>query len=65
MLGFVGPSFFKSLKAFQVISRDWNRSFENTEKIFREKKKQLGWSRALAQEKYELQRAKYSLVYIA
>ena len=65
MLGFVGPSFFKSLKAFQVISRDWNRSFENTEKIFREKKKQLGWSRTLAQEKYELQKAKYSLVYIA
>ena len=40
MLGFVGPGFVKPSKIFQVICRNYCRSAENEEKIFKEKKKQ-------------------------
>ena len=39
MLGFVGPGFVKPSKIFQVISRNYCRSAENEEKVFKEKKK--------------------------
>ena len=39
-------------KDFQVICRNCDRSFQNAEKRFKEKEKQLSRSRALAQEKY-------------
>ena len=60
MLGFVGSSFVKSSKDFQVICGNCYRSFENAEKILnlREKKKQFAKGRDLAQEKYEVRRAK-------
>ena len=40
MLGFVGQGFVKPSKIFQVICRNYSRSAENEEKIFKEKKKQ-------------------------
>ena len=61
MLDFVRSDFVKSLKVFQVIRRNCERSFENAEKKFKEKKKQLARGRALAQEKYELKRTKENI----
>ena len=63
MLGFVGSGFIKSSKDFQVICCNCYRSFENAEKTLnlREKKKQLAKGRPLAQEKYELKRAKENI----
>ena len=59
MLRFVGSGFVKSLKVFQVVCRNWYWSFENAEKNFRKKEKQLARGRALSlQEKYELKRTK-------
>ena len=55
MLGFVESGF---VKIFQVICRNCYRSFENPEKKFREKKKQLARGHELVQEKYELKRTK-------
>ena len=63
MRRFVGSGFVKSSKDFQVICRNWCRSFENAEKFLNltEKKKQLTKVRALAQEKYELRRTKENI----
>ena len=61
MLGFVGSGFVKSLKVFQVICRNCYRSFENAEKKFRKKKKQLTRGGALTHEKYELKRTKENI----
>ena len=58
MLGFVGSGFVKSLKVFQITYRNCYKKFENAQKIFREKQKQLARDRALTQEKYELKRTK-------
>ena len=48
----LGLGFVKSLIFFQEICRNFDRSFENAEKKFREKKEQPARARALAQEKY-------------
>ena len=39
-------------KDFQIICRNCYRSFQNAEKLFKEKEKQLARGRALAREKY-------------
>ena len=51
MLGFVGPGFVKSSKVFQAICHIYNKSVENEEKIFREKKKQLVRGRGVSTRK--------------
>ena len=53
---FCRSDFIKSLKAFCVIFRNCCTSFQNAEKKFIEKKKQLARDCALAQEKYELKK---------
>ena len=51
MLGFVGPGFVKPSKIFQVICRNYCRSAENEEKIFKEKKKRGIGTKKIYQDK--------------
>ena len=51
MLGFVGSGFVEPSKIFQVISRNYCRSAENEEKIFKEKKKRGIGTKKIYQDK--------------